>query len=889
MRHAWALLLTTSMTLAWAPASSASPTVLEDYLPRGGDYDDAIPKPAETFGFEVGEWHLRPDLIVAYLERLAAASDRISIEVQGQTYEQRKQLLLTVTSPPNHARIEEIRRAHLSLSDPSATPPDDAQLADMPAVVWLGYSIHGNEPSGANAVSLVAYHLAASQGAEVRNQLDNLVILLDPMLNPDGLARFAHWANMHKGNVLVGDPDHREHTEGFPSGRTNHYWFDLNRDWLLAQHPETHNRLRSFHRWRPNILTDHHEMGSNSTFFFQPGVPSRKNPLIPQRNVELTEALARHHAAAFDAAGGLYYSQEGFDDFYPGKGATYPDFHGGLGILFEQASSRGHVQDTDNGRLTFAKTIENQFRASLSTVAGALDLRPDLLRYRVEFTRESYRAAQNVDTAAYLVAFPEDRGRRQAFLELLRRHEIEVHALGRARELDGVNYAPDHSLVVPVVQAQALLVRTLFEPLTQFRDDVFYDVSTWSAPLAFGARVANLSSADLRGATLGERLDSEPTSGSLYGSDDGVYAYVFEWSDYRAPEVLYSLLESGVRARVATAPFRVSTVGGSESLEPGTVVVPVGLSQDADALHALVERLARTTGVDIHGVGSGLTPSGIDLGSPSLVPLELPRIAILVGDGVSAYEAGAAWHLLDRRFGIPVTLLESNRLRRVDLHSYTHLVLVDGRYTLNEESERQVADWVSSGGTIVGVRGGARFVDRVVRGRSGASSQERPRDGDDTDATAERTERRRYGDYRNDRARELVAGSIYEVELDLTHPIAYGYVDGKLPVFKSDTGSLEPSTNPYENVAWYSSSPRLSGYSSEGNQERLAGGSAIQAGTRGGGVWVQLADDPNFRAIWYGTNRLFLNSLFLSSVIRPTTAPSSWSFESAGETDSHDH
>ena len=694
----------------------ASAPVLEDYLPRGGSYDKSIPKPADTFGFEVGEWHLRPDLIVSYLETLAAASDRITLEVQGHTYEQRKQLLLTVTSPRNHARIDEIRQAHLALSDPSINPPADTQLAEMPAVLWLGYSVHGNEPSGANSASLVAYHFAASQSSEVRDQLDNLVILLDPMLNPDGLARFAHWANIHKGQVLVGDPDHREHTESFPSGRTNHYWFDLNRDWLLAQHPETRNRLRNFHRWRPNIVTDHHEMGSNSTFFFQPGVPSRKNPLIPQRNVELTEALARHHAAAFDNDGRLYYSAEGFDDFYPGKGSTYPDLHGGVGILFEQASSRGHLQDTDNGPLSFPQTIENQFTVSLSTVAGGYALREDLLRYQVDFARRTMREARSAETAGYLVSFQGDQGRREAFLDLLLQHQIEVRALGRARTIGGSSYRPEDSLVVPAVQPQALLVRSLFEPLTEFRDDVFYDVSTWSAPLAFGARTATLSSADLRGVTLGERLDERPRRGNLYGSDEGVYAYLFDWGQYRAPEVLSTILSSGAKARVATAAFEVSTVGGTETMAPGTIVVPVGLSEDAEALHSTIEELARTRGVDFYGVGSGLTPGGIDLGSPSLAPLDSPRIALLVGNGVSAYEAGAAWHLLDRRFSVPVTLIDSSRLARVPLDKYSHLVLVDGRYALSEDDERRIASWVSDGGTIVGIRGGARWVDRVIRG-----------------------------------------------------------------------------------------------------------------------------------------------------------------------------
>jgi len=311
---------------------------LDYYLPKNVRYNPAIPTPASVIGHEVGEWHVTHDRLVNYMKAVDAASDRVTLQQLGTTYEGRPQLALIITSPKNHQNLEQIRQQHLQLTQTNQS--GNLNINEMPAVVWIGHSIHGNESSGSNASLLTTYYLAAAQGPEVDALLDKTVVLLDPSFNPDGLNRFATWANMHKSQTLVSDPQAREFNEVWPGGRFNHYWFDLNRDWLPAQHRESQNRLKLFHQWKPNILTDHHEMGSNATFFFQPGVPSRVNPNTPAKNQELTAAIGNYHAKFFDSIGSLYFTKEGYDDFYYGKGSTYPDINGGVGILFEQASSR---------------------------------------------------------------------------------------------------------------------------------------------------------------------------------------------------------------------------------------------------------------------------------------------------------------------------------------------------------------------------------------------------------------------------------------------------------------------------------------------------------------------------------------------------------------------
>jgi hypothetical protein len=334
----------------------------ENYLPQ-------IPTPESIIGHQIGEWHLTHDKLTAYLSLLAEQSDRVILQEYARSWENRPLFHLIITAPANHAKLEQIRKEHLKLSDPG----------NMPVVVRLGYNVHGNESSASNASVLVAYYLAASLNPEVLDYLDNMVILLDPCLNPDGFNRHASWINMHKSQNPMPDDNSRGFHEAWPGGRTNHYWFDLNRDWILLQHPESRGRVEVFHRWRPNVQTDHHEMGASSTFFFQPGIPSRTNPMTTERTTELTRKIGQYHAAALDHDGSLFFTEEIFDDFYYGKGSSYPDVNGCVGILFEQAGTRGFERDTPRGKLTFPYAIRNQVRVSLSTLMASYELREELL------------------------------------------------------------------------------------------------------------------------------------------------------------------------------------------------------------------------------------------------------------------------------------------------------------------------------------------------------------------------------------------------------------------------------------------------------------------------------------------------------------------------------
>ena len=399
-----------------------SQTDLNYYFGNTNNFSESIPKPSEVIGHEVGEWHVTHDKLVQYMYALANASKRITIKETGKTYENRPLLILKVSSEENIKNLDLIRNNHLKISNGAKK----SDFENMPAIIYQGYSVHGNEASAANAALLGLYYLAASNDTETLKILNNTVILFDPCLNPDGLQRFATWVNSNKNLVPNPDNSDREFSEVWPGGRTNHYWFDLNRDWLPVQLPESQARIKTFTEWLPNIVTDHHEMGTNSTFFFQPGIPSRVNPLIPNLNQELTEKIAKYHADYLDKIGSLYYSKEDYDDFYFGKGSTYPDVNGSIGILFEQGSSRGHIQNSQNGILTFPFAIKNQLTTTLSTLKAASSLKNELLAYMNAFYVNNFNESTKLKYKGIGFGNNHDKTSSYQLAKILKAHKIDI-------------------------------------------------------------------------------------------------------------------------------------------------------------------------------------------------------------------------------------------------------------------------------------------------------------------------------------------------------------------------------------------------------------------------------------------------------------------------------
>ncbi|MEM9837281.1 MAG: zinc carboxypeptidase, partial [Bacteroidota bacterium] len=600
--------------------------------------------------------------------------------------------------------------------------------------------------------------------------------------------------------------------------------------------------------WRPNVLTDHHEMGTNATFFFMPGEPTRVYPGTPAINQELTKKIGNFHADALDEIGSLYYSGEGYDDYYIGKGSTYPDMQGTVGILFEQGSSRGHVQESENGLLTFPFTIRNQVATSLSTQQAFVSLRDELLKYQRDFYRKS-----KTEKGGYVIDGDGDPGRLKALGELLQRHDIAIKQYG--------DLTPT-GLYVPLDQVQHQLVKAFFEPISEFEDSLFYDVSTWTLPYAFNLPTRKTASPPGDFMPFGGMGEAEPVN------KKADYAYLLPWDDYYAPKAAYMLMDKGLRVKVSHKPFT-----GRDGIEydRGTLMIPAVNQGEmtTDEVYAIIQEVEAATGLDIIDMSTGTVNEGLMMGSRSAyTTMEKPEVLLLVGSGINNFDAGEVWHLLDQRFDMPVTKMELGDVAYADLDRYNVIVMADGRYNdLGSEGVANLKDWMDYGKTLVTSKRAAIWASSnglaSIKTRSAydASGSDKER----------RANRRPYEMASRDRGGKVLGGSIFQAEGDLTHPLLYGFNRKEVPVFRRGTLMFEPSQNDYATPLVYSQSPFLSGYVPKGFNEKLAGSAAIVVSGANGGRTICFADNPNFRAFWYGTNRLFMNAIFFGNSISSST------------------
>ncbi len=799
-------------------------------------FDKSIPTPNSIIGHQVGEWHITHDKLVQYMKELAKFSDRVTIQNRGLTYEDRPLILLTITSKNNHSNIEEIKEKHLALSNDTNV----SNFNDLPLVVYQGFSIHGNEPSGSNASLLLAYYLAASKSNFIDDLLENTIILLDPSFNPDGLQRFAYWANTNKNYNLNPDPNDREYNEIWPGGRTNHYWFDMNRDWLPVQLPESRARIKTYNEWLPNILTDHHEMGTNATFFFQPGIPSRTHPLTPILNQELTKKIADFHVEELNEIGSLYYSEESFDDFYYGKGSTFPDINGGIGILFEQASSRGHIQESANGTLTFPFTIKNQFTAAISTLKAGVNLRKDLLEYQYNFYKNSREEVSKSRNKGIIFGDSKDRSKTIHLAEILKRHEIDYYELKNDITHKGKYYKKDYAFIIPKNQKKSKLINAMFESRTEFRDSLFYDVSAWTLPLAF-----NLDydmNIDMNNAG-DENLEFSANIGGVTKKTN--YAYLMEWHEYYTPKVLNEILNNDMIAKVALKRFNID----NKTFDYGTILVPV-FNKEIDSTYNFLNKLAKDNSITIHGVDTGLA-DGIDLGSNHFRRISKKKIALLVGDGFSAYDCGEIWHLFDTRYNIKLTKLDVRNLSSADISDYSTIIMPSSR-GLNSKNSDKMKKWIENGGTLIAYKNSLKWAEKNNLVEYNFKETKR---------TAENIS---FEEKRNYFGSQAIGGAIFKANIDRTHPINFGFKNNSISLFRNSTLFIEADKDSYNNPIRYSEKPLLSGYISENNLNNLKSTVPLKINKLNKGKIISITDNTNFRAFWYGTNKLLVNAIYFS-------------------------
>lgn len=837
------------------------------------DYDPAFPTPEEFLGFKLGHEPVRHHQLVDYITTIAGMSDRLSLEVIGYTHERRPILFVVATSPANHARLDEIRDRHVALSEAGSNQP---VTDDMPIVTWLNYGVHGAESSGMDAALPFVYHLAAARGDEIERVLATSVVLVTAIFNPDGHAQRIAWFDAYGGQRRIADPAHIEHQFNWTFARTNHYWFDLNRQWLLVTQPEPRAWMRKWHEWRPNITVDYHEMGGQQTYYFHPGVRTRTNPLVPERAEALLEQTVRTSQNFLDGEGRLYFHGERFDNFYIGKGSTFPLLNGGVGVLYEAAAALGRELETWNGLRTYRENIRKHFHTSIAGIEAGANLRREYLEYQKAFYTSALRDAANYPVKAWVVAAPGDPARLHFFADLLNYHRIETHRLARDVTADGKSFAAGEALIVPASQAQHRMIRSVFETLTEFEDATFYDVSTWTLPPAFGLDAAALSGRAFRDNLVGEQWS--PPLPTAPAPDRSSFGYVFEWSPYFAPRALWRVLEKGVLVRAATKPFAALTSSGPQEFGAGSIVVPFDRQEVPRAeIHALMEVIAAEDGITVHSLTSGRSATGtagFDVGGPSFYPLDTPSVLLVVGDDMNLYDAGEIWHLADFRMNMPITLRSRDSLGGIDWDRYTHIIFPSGDYDEYAPAfAGRLRQWVAEGGTVIGMREAvpwlrANTLDWIdpmsEEGLIAAAKQAEVDDAADEEADEEK--RLPYSEKDDFEAARVIGGAIFAADLDITHPLGFGYANRSIFVHKNVEEPLLPTDNPFATVIAYTDNPVHSGFVSAENREALAGTPSLIAERSGNGSVILFADNPNFRGYWYGTNKLFLNAVFFSTI-----------------------
>lgn len=817
-----------------------------------------IPQPKDILGFEVGEQYVDWNDVLKYMEALQKHSDRVKLEVKGETYEHRPIIQVTITSAANQQKLEQIRQEHLQLTETSDNGTPD--VSHMPVVINLSHSIHGNEASAVNSSLATAYFFTASEDENILKLLDNTVILMVPGLNPDGINRFANWVNTTHSYNNVADLNSREFSESWPGSRTNHYWADCNRDWLMCQHPEGKTSVKMFLEWMPNVVSDHHEQGGDSKgFYFSPGHPLRTHPLTPQENQEFTKVITACTAQSLDGIASPYFSKESYDDFYLGKGGAYADVQGSVGLLYEQVASRGYLRPTSTGLMPFHQTIRNQAFAAISTVYAAYVLKDDLLNYQHSFFVNSAKQAAKDPLKGYVFNSQGRKGIEYYFLKNMQHHGIEVYKLNKNVTLGGKSFSSNDSYIIPMNQKFYTKIKSIWENMTEFQDSLFYDISTWTFPHAFNLQYAE---ANTTAGLVGDKVN-EPIfqKGGIIGGKAS-YAYVFENKELFSHNLMTDLLRKGIYVRISKRPFSYTENGNTRTYGYGTAIVQLqNQPVDADVLHQTIQESAERNGVEVHAFHTGLMDD-LDFGTPNNRLIQLPKVAMLVGRGMGTSDSGEIWHMLDRRFGIPPTLIEFSTLHTRDLSEYNVIILANGSPAeqLSPSALPKLKEWVGNGGTLIAtgrayqVTNKAKITDLkpVVD-----EKEEEPKSNSEVE----------YKPYHStEKASAGIDGVIFNCTLDLTSPLGYGYTNPNVAIMKNGTMVMDFTQVKGTSPLHYTQQPYLSGCVSKENINRIANAPAAIVSNSGRGKVIWFADDLNYRSYWFGGTKIFMNAIYFGQI-----------------------
>jgi len=814
-----------------------------------------VPSPQEVLGWELGERFSDHGQVVRYFDALAAASPLVTVERYGETNQGRELVQVIIASPGHRARLAEVLARNVELTEPDTPEARAREIVSggNPAVAYFTYGVHGNESSSSEAAMWTAWDLA-SGAEEVRGVLDSVVVVIDPVANPDGRDRYVNWFRNAVGREPNPEPAAREHREPWPGGRVNHYLFDLNRDWAWASQRETRDRLATWGSWNPQVHVDFHEMSYNSSYFFFPAAPPI-NPIFPSHILEWGERFGAANAAAFDREGWLYFTAEAFDLFYPGYGDSWPALTGAIGMTYEMA---GHgaaglaIRRNDGTLLTLRDRASRHRIAGAATLRATAEGRTDLLTGFAAF----HRTVDQGHPDHLLVPGP-DAHRMEALVELLRLQGIRVERASREFSAGASAHPgftprssfPIGTLLVQARQPRGRLAKALLFPEWELNAEYSYDITAWSLPYAYGVEAHTVERAPEAG--------WEPVShsvGTAGAPGAGSFGYLLP-PGFEASRAMVRFLRGGGRAVALADTFSV----GGRHFPPGTWFLSRERNQELD-------RWVREAGLEGRAVpvSSGRTSGGSDLGTNGRGVVELPRVALLGGQGTQANSFGAHWFFLEQRLEIPFDVLNLDDVSGLDLREWDVIVAPSGGVAgaLGDRGIERLTAWVQAGGTLVATGGSAPQLGDRIAGISTRQPEEASTERDERLQRALRTRE----DRDRDRWTQGIPGTILQVRLDPRHPLAFGAAaegtSHRMFVLSSGTG-FEPDEG-FESAAFFPEGlEKVAGVISQENLERLDRSSWMVQKRMGQGRVILFADDPTFRMFWYAGFQPYSNAILL--------------------------
>ncbi len=811
--------------------------------------------PKDFLGYALGEAFTPHYRVVDYFEHVAAASPQVSLVRYGATYEGRPLLYVVVSSSENMNQLEDIRTSNLQRIGLMEGEPTRA----APAIVWLSYNVHGNESVSTEAAMATIYALADPDNGRTQGWLEDAVVIIDPCINPDGRDRYVNFYRRTRGRFPNYLPEAREHSEPWPGGRTNHYYFDLNRDWAWGTQAETQQRLPQYQEWMPHIHVDFHEQGVNEPYYFAPAAEPYHEAITPWQR-ELQEHIGRNHAKYFDAQGWLYFTRQVFDLFYPGYGDTWPIFNGAIGMTYEQGGSGRAglgILTAEGDTLTLRDRIDHHFTTSLSTVETAA-------KHRARIVEEFAAFFGNVPAGPYAtyVVKGTNADKAQALARHLTMQGITFGSVSSPWQGQGFSYSSGETgrvtivpgdMVISTQQPKHVLTRVLFEPTSVLDDSLSYDITAWALPYVYGANAYALPKAVLPDAAW------SPTEDAAVGPAGRPAAYLVEWRSFADAQLLAALLDNGVNVRFSEKPFAI----GDRQFGRGTLIVTRGTNGHlGDAFDKAVLAVGEMMQQPLHPVQSTLVTQGVDFGSADVPYLKKPRIAIGGGQGTSSYGLGELWHFFDQQLGYPVTIVDTGDFGGMHLYDFDVVILPSGSYarTLSDAVLGRLKSWINDGGRLIAVEGAARF----LAGKDGFSlkNKEEEKEGDDSEEEEEKVpERRLYGERDRDEISESVTGAVFRVDMDTTHPLAFGY-EGPYFTLKQSSDAFQLLEDDWS-VGILDEDAHVSGFVGSGASKPLANSLLFGVQPMGRGEVVYLLDDPIFRGFWHNGRLLLANAVFL--------------------------